>query len=506
MASCSQCGTSLRDGARFCKKCGASAPPPLPAAKSKRPPRLPQQPPLLPQKKSGQKPSLPAVIQNLPGSLQKWLIGILSGFIAVTINDWAAGTMEIGLGQKFFLFVVAILSSFLSSRLGLRKSIPLVGLVLGLLLLPVQRSLAQTSDPQPRPEHFLPGAKWRLKKGYPKPTKDLEWQLSQDSSIAKFGNGQITARSSDGVICTFSFSPPPSTLVVGKTYPLSLQGLGTTHQGHPHRVINVTISASTELRSLQNPNHYRVPSNRSVYVYPPPARKDMSPEMFPDYGGGPITAAHSEQVAFDFVPQIQSTPEFTLYYIYSGSDYNGILGWMYVYEPGDSQGPPLIPGLIPALFFPPVFNVLVNGRPVSRRQGRPTEQEGDEPPVNYTLDIRTEDERTSLAADGEDRLWLYAKITCDKAGVDTDSLTSAISFSFGGGQYAGWMEIKSTQSHSGYKAVLLACTPPVPDAEIAEDASVLVTVAGMSADGDSIEGTVTIELIPDFDLSFEILS
>ena len=140
----------------------------------------------------------------------------------------------------------------------------------------------------------------------------MEWQLSQDPSIAQFGDGQIVARSSDGVICTFSFSAPPAVLEAGQTYQLSLQGLSTSHPGRPHRVINVTIHADMELRSIQNPNHYRVPSNRSVYVYPPPFREDMVPNA----GAGPINAAHSEVVAFEFRPENWNSKEFNLFYVF----------------------------------------------------------------------------------------------------------------------------------------------------------------------------------------------
>ena len=37
-----------------------------------------------------------------------------------------------------------------------------------------------------------------------------------------------------------------------------------------------------------------------------------------------------------------------------------------------------------------------------------------EEPTQYTMDIRTEDQRMSIAADGEDRLWMYALIACNK--------------------------------------------------------------------------------------------
>lgn len=156
------------------------------------------------------------------------------------------------------------------------------------------------------------------------------------------------------------------------------------------------------------------------------------------------------------------------------------------------------------------INVLVNGTLVFQKpsQPPPPQEPGEqqEEPAQYTMDIRTEDQRTSIVADGEDRLWLYAKILCNKPEVDVQGLTNAISFTFEGSKYADWMSIKSTQAHSGYKAVLLVCTPPSPEAEVENGATVTVTVAGSTADGEPMQGPVHIEIKPDLDLNFQILS
>ncbi|MDZ4403183.1 hypothetical protein [Prosthecobacter sp.] len=150
------------------------------------------------------------------------------------------------------------------------------------------------------------------------------------------------------------------------------------------------------------------------------------------------------------------------------------------------------------------INVLVNGSLVFQQPGKPG-PDGEEP-TQYTMDIRTEDQRTSLGADGEDRLWMYAKVMCSKASVNAQGLTNAISFTFGGSKYAGWMSINSTQAHSGYKAVLLACTPPSPDVDIEEGAKVIVTVAGATADGQPMHGDVTLDLDPPLKVDIEVLA
>lgn len=149
------------------------------------------------------------------------------------------------------------------------------------------------------------------------------------------------------------------------------------------------------------------------------------------------------------------------------------------------------------------INVLVNGALVFQQPGKPG-KDGEEP-AQYTMDIRTEGERTSIIADGDDRLWVYAKIMCSKASVNAQGLTNAISFTFGGGKYAGWMSVKSTQSHSGYKAVLLACTPPNPDAEVEDGATVDLTVAGTTAEGEPMQGTVSLQIEGELKLDLDVL-
>jgi hypothetical protein len=146
------------------------------------------------------------------------------------------------------------------------------------------------------------------------------------------------------------------------------------------------------------------------------------------------------------------------------------------------------------------INVLVNGSLVFQQPGKPG-PDGEEP-VQYTMDVRTEDQRMEIAADGGDRLWVYAKILCSKASVNAQGLTNAISFTFEGGKYAGWMSIRSTKGQDGFKAVMLVCTPPTPDAEIEDDASVTVTVAGTTAEGQPMQGPVKVNVVGGLQLDF----
>jgi hypothetical protein len=168
-----------------------------------------------------------------------------------------------------------------------------------------------------------------------------------------------------------------------------------------------------------------------------------------------------------------------------------------------------------------VINALVNGGLVFPRTptsipppkgGGPSEpgEKGEkEEPTRYTMDIKTEDERKSLAADGKDRLSIYAQLTCIKKSAIVASmtrpLTDAIQFRFEG-RYAEWMSIKASKPMGGYKGVLLAAEPPRPDAELEENAKVTVVVSGATAEGDPIEVPVELELEGKLKLDVEVLA
>jgi hypothetical protein len=152
-----------------------------------------------------------------------------------------------------------------------------------------------------------------------------------------------------------------------------------------------------------------------------------------------------------------------------------------------------------------VISGLVNGALVFQRTPLNPPSEGQEEPARYKMDVRTEDERTSLAADRMDRLWLYAQLSCSKPSVDSQALTAAIQFTFDG-TYAAWVSIKNSQSISGYNAVQLAADPPSPDDELPDDATVTVLVSGATAQGEPIQVPVTISLESEPDMDIEVLS
>ena len=151
------------------------------------------------------------------------------------------------------------------------------------------------------------------------------------------------------------------------------------------------------------------------------------------------------------------------------------------------------------------INVLVNGALVFQQPGKSSGNGGDgEDAPQYTMDVRTENERTSLVADDVDRLWVYGKLTCVKGAVTTD-LTDGLSFALSG-QYADWVSIRQTSSTDGYKAILLGAKPPNDGAELDDNADVTVTVSGATTEGEPIQAPVTISLQNEPRMEVDILA
>jgi hypothetical protein len=163
------------------------------------------------------------------------------------------------------------------------------------------------------------------------------------------------------------------------------------------------------------------------------------------------------------------------------------------------------------------INVLVNGALVFQQPGKSSENGRDggtggngqnggdsEDAPQYTMDVRTENERTSLIADDVDRLWVYGKLTCVK-GTETTDLTDGISFDLSG-QYVDWVSIRQSSSMDGYKAILLGAKPPSDDAELPDDANVTVTVSGATSEGEPIQAPVTISLQNEPRMEVDILA
>jgi hypothetical protein len=148
-----------------------------------------------------------------------------------------------------------------------------------------------------------------------------------------------------------------------------------------------------------------------------------------------------------------------------------------------------------------VITVLVNGAAVTRivlRQGE--EGEEGEKQKDYFLDIRSEDQRTVLATDGKDKLWIYGQVRCTDPEVNTDALTQSLGFT-PGGPNASWLRLGEPQMKGGFKAVLARAYPPTPEADL-QPGGAFVTV-GTLIENRNVSGNLDLELLPEYYLEFK---
>jgi hypothetical protein len=120
-------------------------------------------------------------------------------------------------------------------------------------------------------------------------------------------------------------------------------------------------------------------------------------------------------------------------------------------------------------------------------------------PKEYELDIRTQDDRTSLTTDGEDLLWVYAQVRCNKPEVDTEALTAALTFTADGAD-ANWLSLGSSQRTNGFKSVPVRAWPPSEKAQLAEGkARVMVSAI---IEGSKVSGPAELELGQSYVIEF----
>lgn len=117
----------------------------------------------------------------------------------------------------------------------------------------------------------------------------------------------------------------------------------------------------------------------------------------------------------------------------------------------------------------------------------------------YELDIRTQDDRTSLNTDGEDLLWVYAQVRCNKPEVNTEVLTSDLTFTAEGAD-SKWLLLGAPQRTSGFKTVPVRAWPPSENAQLV-DSKATVTVSAI-IEGSRISGPVDLELGQSYVMEF----
>jgi len=132
--------------------------------------------------------------------------------------------------------------------------------------------------------------------------------------------------------------------------------------------------------------------------------------------------------------------------------------------------------------------------------GEGTGAEGEEEEDReYFLEISTQNQRTTIATNGKDQLWLYGQVMCNDPEVDTSGLTKSLGFT-PGGPNAEWLRLSDMQMSGGHKAVCVTASPPSPDAALA-DGGAHVRV-GTMIEGKPVSGNVQLELLPELYLEF----
>lgn len=141
---------------------------------------------------------------------------------------------------------------------------------------------------------------------------------------------------------------------------------------------------------------------------------------------------------------------------------------------------------------------MVNGVVIAQTILRPKDEERtdeDEERTEYALDIRVQDQnqvqRTNLAADNQDMLWIYGQVRCNDPDVDTQALTQGLAFAKQG-RNAQWLIMGEAQMRGGFKVIPVRARPPSPDALLAED-NVTVSVSAL-IEGRRIVGPVELQL------------
>jgi hypothetical protein len=153
--------------------------------------------------------------------------------------------------------------------------------------------------------------------------------------------------------------------------------------------------------------------------------------------------------------------------------------------------------------------ILVNGTSIGetilgRDRGGDdgSEKQDEEDRPRYSMELSTEDARTDLAADGDDALWVYGRVTCDKPEIDTGSITAGLAFS-AAGPSGNWLILSPPQMSGGSKAVRIQAAPPYEGAELlSSEATVMVSAI---IEGEKIDGPVSLTLSEgDLELKVEV--
>ena len=140
--------------------------------------------------------------------------------------------------------------------------------------------------------------------------------------------------------------------------------------------------------------------------------------------------------------------------------------------------------------------ILVNGAAIQTLILKPRTVEvkpGEDPPppVNYSLDIKTQGQQTTVTVDSEEPLWIYAAVTCTDPKIDTAALTASITFAAGGAN-ADWLLLGNPAGSGGYQAVAATAQTPEEGAVLKIGTTAVYVYA--PAEGQTLTASVPIDL------------
>lgn len=421
-------------------------------------------------------------------------MGMAGGFGGVVFDGLLSGGT--GWFQIALIFVAGLFAGMMSVRLGWKALLVAASLGVGL----PTSAVAQHSEE--KADFIGPGAVWRLKAGYPKYNEHFE-SISQNPNN-RAGPGQISVQHKTGAgITTFRFTPPPNELVVGQSYRIRMDAVGISQDLGVGAAIGMMWTGSP-CRSVHEGRLVGSKQpNSSFYIIPRLNR----PSEVPNWDT-------YDELTFEFRPSnFRSDGELEYPIVFGVIQGGG--GYVYEFEPyrpapsggaRGSGGGLRIPigGLLGAILGPILLNALLNGVTRGRQQLDPGQEGGEA--VEYTLDVRTENGRVSVAADGQDRIWLYAKVLCNRPSVNTVALTAGVRFAFEGEPWASGIEVLSEQSTGGFQGCLVFCHLSSEDPIPGPEASVQVRVAARSAEGQPMEMTFPLRIEPPREASLEVLA
>ncbi len=109
--------------------------------------------------------------------------------------------------------------------------------------------------------------------------------------------------------------------------------------------------------------------------------------------------------------------------------------------------------------------------PIGRNDNQGNEQEEEEPP-NFTLDIQTDGGRTNILADDRDELGVSATVFCDKPEIDTSQMAGSITFT-AGGPAVDWVQLGQRMTSGSTAMIDVKAKPPTPESVLLESGAIL---------------------------------